>query len=34
MDKTSPIVMNVINGFAYNTNVTPRFEEDGVATLN
>ncbi|MEH7248345.1 Ig-like domain-containing protein [Neobacillus niacini] len=34
IDKTPPTVANVINGFAYNTNVTPRFEEGGLATLN
>ncbi|RHW43390.1 hypothetical protein D1B31_01635 [Neobacillus notoginsengisoli] len=33
IDKTPPAVSNVINGFAYNTNVAPAFDE-GTATLN
>ncbi|MEH7115352.1 Ig-like domain-containing protein [Neobacillus niacini] len=33
IDKTPPTVSNVINGFAYNTNVVPTFN-DGTATLN
>lgn len=33
IDKTPPTVSNVINGFAYNTNVVPTFNE-GTATLN
>lgn len=33
IDKTPPEVTNVINGFAYNTNVAPAFNE-GTATLN
>ncbi|MCG7344418.1 Ig-like domain-containing protein [Sporosarcina sp. ACRSL] len=33
IDKTPPVVSNVVNGFAYNTNVTPTFNE-GTALLN
>jgi hypothetical protein len=33
IDKTPPTVSNVINGFAYNKNVVPTFNE-GTATLN
>ncbi|WP_053361178.1 Ig-like domain-containing protein [Bacillus sp. FJAT-27251] len=33
IDKTPPTVSDVINGFAYNTNVAPTFNE-GNATLN
>ncbi len=33
IDKTPPTVSNVINGFAYNRNVTPTFSE-GTATIN
>ncbi|MEH6953972.1 Ig-like domain-containing protein [Neobacillus drentensis] len=33
IDKTAPSVSNLINGFAYNTNVAPTFIE-GTATLN
>lgn len=33
IDKTPPTVSDVINGFAYNKNVTPTFSE-GTATLN
>ncbi|OLS41324.1 Ig-like domain-containing protein [Bacillus sp. MRMR6] len=33
IDKTPPTVSNVINGFAYNKNVAPTFNE-GMATLN
>ncbi|WP_066310402.1 Ig-like domain-containing protein [Bacillus sp. FJAT-29814] len=33
IDKTPPTVSNVINGFAYNINVAPTFNE-GTATLN
>ncbi|MFS0689999.1 Ig-like domain-containing protein [Sporosarcina sp. 179-K 8C2 HS] len=33
IDKTPPVISNVVNGFSYNTNVAPTFNE-GTALLN